>query len=145
MTAAEQVVGTNFGFRTDQNSVANLGYFVLYANTGSHTACNLVITPSSAPAPPAASFAAAPTSRPAPLAVQFTDTSSGDPTSWAWDFDNDGTTDSVEWIDIRSFRARFAYRKSFKIRSELYQCTNDGRLIKQDLGAPRVFLPLFRK
>jgi hypothetical protein len=42
---AEQLVGSNFAFRTEQSSVGNLTNWALYANTGSHTVCNLTISP----------------------------------------------------------------------------------------------------
>ena len=94
--ASERVVGSNFAFRTEQNSVSSLSNFAMYAKTGSHTACNVTITPSNTPAPPVADFTGAPTSGNAPLAVGFTDRSTGSPTTWAWDFDNNGTIDSTQ-------------------------------------------------
>jgi PKD repeat protein len=55
----------------------------------------LVLTQSTTPVAPTASFSATPTSGTAPLSVQFTDTSTGSPSAGQWDFDNNGTVDST--------------------------------------------------
>lgn len=64
----ETVVGTNFAFRTEQESVTSLSNWALFAQpgTGSHTVCNFSIS-SSAPLPPNPSPYPAPSSSPSPM------------------------------------------------------------------------------
>jgi hypothetical protein len=40
---AELTVGTNFAFRTEQNTVTSLDHFGVYAATGSNTVCNFAV------------------------------------------------------------------------------------------------------
>jgi hypothetical protein len=43
--STEQVVGTNFAFRTEQGGVASLSNLALYAKSGSHQTCDIDIAP----------------------------------------------------------------------------------------------------
>jgi len=40
---SELTVGTNFAFRTEQNTVTSLDHFGVYAATGSNTTCNFTV------------------------------------------------------------------------------------------------------
>ncbi|MGH3659044.1 MAG: DUF7594 domain-containing protein, partial [Micromonosporaceae bacterium] len=68
---------------------------VYYDSKESANGPQLIVTTSSAPAPPAAGFTATPTSGTAPLDVTFADTSTGTPASWTWDF-GDGSPASSD-------------------------------------------------
>jgi PKD repeat protein len=69
----------------------------------------LVLTQSTTPVAPTASFSATPTSGTAPLSVQFTDTSTGSPSAWQWDFDNNGTVDATSQNPSVTYTAAGSY------------------------------------
>src|SRR5207245_2126979 len=41
----EKTIGTNFAFRTEQANVTSLNYWNLWESAGSHTVCNVAISP----------------------------------------------------------------------------------------------------
>ncbi|MGH9037273.1 MAG: DUF7594 domain-containing protein, partial [Acidimicrobiia bacterium] len=73
----------------------------------------LIVTASSGPVAPAASFTASATSGTAPLDVSFTDTSTPTPTSWAWNFGDTGT--STQQSPAHTYSAAGTYTVSLTV------------------------------
>jgi len=86
----EQVVGTSFAFRTEQNSVTSLSNWALFRASGTHKVCNVTVETLPDPAP-VAEFNASPLSGTAPLTVNMHNAYSGTITSCTWDY-GDGTS-----------------------------------------------------
>ncbi|QEC49733.1 DNRLRE domain-containing protein [Baekduia soli] len=106
-----------------------------YATAGAG-APELVITPATVAAAPAADLDAAPRSGTGPLTVAFTDRSVG-ATSWAWDFQGDGTVDSTQRNPRFTYTRPGTYEVRLTARNDAGAdvATLDGRIVVAAAGA----------
>jgi len=94
---AEQLLGENYSFRTEQQGVTSLNNWAAVAEAGSLKVCDFTLLPGGANQPPKVGITASVTSGAAPLAVSFVTNATdvdGQVVGYSWNF-GDGQTSTA--------------------------------------------------